>query len=705
MKKAFLFSVIFVLIFTTLIFLSIFYLRMMQMNELDIAQMKNIRRVLYVRDDIASDVLDYLQLSTNIYTSTYGSSNYRVINISDTLPSPYPSPSASLATYKTFISGVYSNETNLLDQTNISVISLNTTAFESAPSLQFIGSNSSLSFNYSYTNLSKNELIINGSSFIARYYITLTLNDTCLNNNCTNATWAGGPPNVDNSTAGLWHFDEGTGDATADSSGNGNTGRLHATTWNLSGKFGSALSFDGVSSSVQSTNNISITGTSARTTCAWVKPNEVTHFGTIAGYSDFYLEQLGGTWGVVIADIASFPFGTANTNWNHVCATYNGTHITGYQNGVYVTSGALSLSSTDAKLDIGYNSTGARYFNGTIDEVAIYSRAKSAAEIAADANLFHWDWSPIAMNSNLSAVWHFDEGNGTNFSDSSGNGNTGNDSNANWNSSGLFDSALNFGADYNYVEVPHSSSISPTDAITVEAWVNPTNFSYWSTVLMKSNSSWNEGYGLAHYLGTNDINFFVNSYTENYVSGTLEMNTWSHIAGTYNGTTINLYINGVLVSSKNYSTPISYTSDYPLLIGMGTGGSGTQLLWNGTIDEVAIYSRAKSAAEIAADANPIYVYTNLKDSLNNSILLRGSATGYVNGGANNTFYVKTSGGNLNMTVGAYSGLCSLRAYVNNTQVDIITTILENGFSGMQAVLPIQLRVYQQNFSNLVIAEN
>ena len=63
MRRAFLFSVIFVLLFTVFLLLSAFYLNILQSSEIDIAQAGNITRVVYTRDDIATDILDYLQLA------------------------------------------------------------------------------------------------------------------------------------------------------------------------------------------------------------------------------------------------------------------------------------------------------------------------------------------------------------------------------------------------------------------------------------------------------------------------------------------------------------------------------------------------------------------------------------------------------------------------------------------------------------------
>ena len=72
--------------------------------------------------------------------------------------------------------------------------------------------------------------------------------------------------------------------------------------------------------------------------------------------------------------------------------------------------------------------------------------------------------------------------------------------------------------------------------------------------------------------------------------------TWTHIAGTYDGANLRLYVNGVLVKTQARTGTI-FSSPNPLYI----GGKGSQ--FSGLIDEVRVYNRALSAAEINTDKN------------------------------------------------------------------------------------------------------
>jgi hypothetical protein len=83
-------------------------------------------------------------------------------------------------------------------------------------------------------------------------------------------------------------------------------------------------------------------------------------------------------------------------------------------------------------------------------------------------------------------------------------------------------------------------------------------------------------------------------------TGALPLNTWSHLAGTYDGTTMHLYLNGVLVASLAQSGNIG-TSLGSLMIGGNPLSAGKN--FTGKIDEVRIYNRALGASEIQTDLN------------------------------------------------------------------------------------------------------
>src|SRR5262249_14584711 len=203
----------------------------------------------------------------------------------------------------------------------------------------------------------------------------------------------------------------------------------------------------------------------------------------------------------------------------------------------------------------------------------------------------------------LVAAYGFTEGAGTTVTDSSGNSNTGTlGSGVTWTTQGRFGSALVFNGS-SLMTVPSAASLNLTTAMTLEAWVYPTGaLTDWRAVLMKEQP--NE-FTYVLYAGSNKnqptvlFNVSTNASGERDLAGpsALPLNTWSHLAGTYDGSTLRLYVNGAQVASKAYTGTIA-TSTGPLRIG---GNSIWNEYFTGRIDEVRIYNRVLTATEIQAD--------------------------------------------------------------------------------------------------------
>jgi len=74
--------------------------------------------------------------------------------------------------------------------------------------------------------------------------------------------------------------------------------------------------------------------------------------------------------------------------WSHIAVTYDRTAVRLFVNGVQVASRAntLAVAASTGPLRIGGNTVWPEWFQGSIDEVRVYKRALSAAEISADSN-------------------------------------------------------------------------------------------------------------------------------------------------------------------------------------------------------------------------------------------------------------------------------------------------------------------------------
>jgi Concanavalin A-like lectin/glucanases superfamily/Putative esterase len=198
-------------------------------------------------------------------------------------------------------------------------------------------------------------------------------------------------------------FNEGAGTSAADASGRGHTGVVSGAVWSTAGRFGNALSFDGVNDKVTVLDSALLDLTTGMTLSVWIFP---TAHGNGTWRNVLIKERSGGevynlysntdtnvpTVYAVRSAAPSTPLdarGTAQlplNAWTHLAATYDGTTLRLYVNGSQVGSRAVSgalLTSTGA-LRIGGNNVWGEYFKGRIDEVRIYNRALSQGEIQSD---------------------------------------------------------------------------------------------------------------------------------------------------------------------------------------------------------------------------------------------------------------------------------------------------------------------------------
>jgi hypothetical protein len=200
----------------------------------------------------------------------------------------------------------------------------------------------------------------------------------------------------------------------------------------------------------------------------------------------------------------------------------------------------------------------------------------------------------------LAAAYGFSEGTGSTTADASGNRNIGILDGPSWTSTGRYGNALAFGGT-SWVTVNDSPSLDLTNAMTLEAWVYPTNATgAWTTILLK------EAPADLVYMIQNDPANYPNFYiqTADGLHGVaalapLPLNAWTHIAGTYDGVALRLFTNGLLASSRPLSGGV-VTSTSPLRFG---GNSVWGEYFQGNLDEIRIYNRALSQTEVQMTMN------------------------------------------------------------------------------------------------------
>ena len=207
----------------------------------------------------------------------------------------------------------------------------------------------------------------------------------------------------------------------------------------------------------------------------------------------------------------------------------------------------------------------------------------------------------------LIAAYEFDEPNGSVAEDQSGNANTATFFNGASRAAGRTNTALSLdGVVDQQARAAASPTLnSPTTGFTVAGWVNPDRFQTgWAAVASRQfGSAWDDQWYLATYSGM--LTFGVNTVNggNRGVSGpSVQPGVWTHVAGTYDGTTMRLYVNGVLQNSAAQSGPIRFDNN-DLVIGgnqNSPGANQAQDILDGRIDSVRLYRRALSAAEIGA---------------------------------------------------------------------------------------------------------
>ena len=203
----------------------------------------------------------------------------------------------------------------------------------------------------------------------------------------------------------------------------------------------------------------------------------------------------------------------------------------------------------------------------------------------------------VEQRAGLVGAWSFDEGSGTNAADASGSGNTGTLAGAGWNASGRFGKAVSFDGVNDWVSVADSASLDVTSGITIEAWLRPTALSGWDTGVMKESGS-NFVYTLYTNTSSNRPSGFVGA-SEIEGSAQLPLNTWTHVAITYDRSNLRMYVNGTQNGVQPATAAIP-TSSGPLRF----GGNGVWDEWfAGLIDEVRVYNRALTATEVQGDMN------------------------------------------------------------------------------------------------------
>ena len=261
---------------------------------------------------------------------------------------------------------------------------------------------------------------------------------------------------------------------------------------------------------------------------------------------------------------------------------------------------SLGAERTAPPYSISWNSAGTP--NGTH---MLSAKARDAAGNVTQATAVLVNvLNQVTSAPGLVAAYGFDEGSGVQTADATGQGNAGTLGGATWTPNGKFGSALSFDGATSWVTVADAATLRLTGGFTVEAWVNPSANTGWRSVILKESSN---GFGYALYALNNASRpaGYVHTNSDIAVTGTaaLPLNSWTHLALSFDGSTERLYVNGTQVRTGAV-TGAMVSASGALRIG---GNSIWGEYFRGLIDEVRIYNRALAASEIQTDMSlPIH---------------------------------------------------------------------------------------------------
>jgi beta-glucanase (GH16 family) len=268
---------------------------------------------------------------------------------------------------------------------------------------------------------------------------------------------------------------------------------------------------------------------------------------------------------------------------------------------------SLTLQAVDAALVTSHSIA----LSGLSPKTKYYFRVTSVDAASNAASAPAGGAAPASFTTNaagLVVAFGFNEGTDASVNDASNSGNNGIVNGATWTNAGRYGKALSFDGVNDAITVAEAPSLDLTTGMTIEAWVKPVTLNGWQTVIYKERPD-GAGTSLAWSLYSSDStappalygmlagSVGANQWTHVMGASMLPLNTWSHLAGTFDGTALRLYVNGVLIRTLSLSGSLVVTPG-PLRIG---GHSSIGQFFNGLIDEVRIYNRALSKSEIQGD--------------------------------------------------------------------------------------------------------
>jgi len=446
------------------------------------------------------------------------------------------------------------------------------------------------------------------------------------------------------SPAGYWRLDETSGTSAADAGSSPHAGTYRngvsiGQPGALSESANKAVSLDGTNDDVQIGDFYDFAGTVSFSVEWWMKrsttnqtlwqPVVIKEDMNVPGGRDGW-----GSWVVPQGDSAAGRVSferwngaasegvTSSTRlqagvWYHVAATYDGTTTRLYVNGTHERSAAMSLSLNNHAVPLYLGSLGSysdptwlSSYAGQLDDMAIYSSTLSASQIRAHYNAGRcYRDEPLADNP--VGYWRLGEATGTSTAFDSKATNQGLYVNGPTlaQTGGLnldADTAVGFDGVNDRADLGDVHGFTGTSPFTLEAWLKPgTPIDEYRRVIAKEGSNkagWHLYLQATSFSTPNGIAFGrcdAAGACDAVGSGFgLQAGTWYHVAVTYDGANLRIYVNGTLTQTTASTRSVG-SNTAPLRFGMSSSWTNADR-YTGSMDEVAIYNGALSQARVQA---------------------------------------------------------------------------------------------------------
>jgi hypothetical protein len=291
------------------------------------------------------------------------------------------------------------------------------------------------------------------------------------------------------------------------------------------------------------------------------------------------------------------PAAGATVTGSSVTVSANASDNVGVSGVQFKLDGAnLGSEDTSSPYSITWNTTSASNGSHTLTAVARDAAGNSTTASNVSVTVSNAPSTPKAS-------YALGEGSGTTSADSSGNNNTLNTlSNTTW-GSGKYGSGLVFNGTTSYASAADSNSLDISGSGSVETWVKLNAVNVWQGVVAKGNVNDNNLQNYALEIdGTNHLECTIGNGSSSQIAistATLSAGSFTHIACTWDGSNIKIYINGTL--DKTTAQTVTAGANTSVL-NLGQFGGASDFL-SGTLDDVRIYDRAISVSEVTTDMN------------------------------------------------------------------------------------------------------